>query len=213
MTNGQTATVTIQVQAPLTGGLIATNTGTVTTTTTDPVTPNTAGANAYALVQSVVCGTQPGRDGAGGTLAGVNNSYWPGTASAAAGATSITTGARRGAALSITAGDLILIIQMQDAAINSSNDDRYGNGNVITGGVTGIGAGYTNANNTGRYEYAIATNTIGAAGGNLTFTAAGGGNGLMFAYTNANATATMGQRRFQVVRVPQYTTATLGGIP
>jgi uncharacterized repeat protein (TIGR01451 family) len=207
---GQTATVTIQVTAPLTGGLIATNTGTVTSTTTDPVTPNTASATAYSLVQSTVCGTQPGKDGAGGTLSGIINSYWPGTANAAVGATSITLGTRRGAAVSITAGDLVLIMQMQDAAINSSNDDRYGNGLGITGGTTGIGAGYTNANNAGRYEYAVATNTVGAAGGTLNFTAVGGGGGLMYAYTNAAATGTQGQRRFQVVRVPQYTTATLG---
>ncbi|HEX2834088.1 MAG TPA: C25 family cysteine peptidase [Thermoanaerobaculia bacterium] len=211
MTVGQTATVSIQVLAPLTGGLIATNTGTVTTTTIDPVTPNTASATAYSLVQSTVCGTQPGKDGAGGTLAGVINSYWPGSANAAAGATSITVGARRGAAVSITAGDLVLVMQMQDAAIDSNNDDRYGNGLGITGGTTGIGAGYTNANNVGRYEYVVATNTVGAAGGALTFTGVSGGGGLVYAYTNANATATQGQRRFQVVRVPQYTTATLGG--
>lgn len=210
LTLGQTATVTIQVTAPLTGGLIATNTGTVTTTTSDPVTPNTASATAYSLVQSTVCGTQPGKDGAGGTLSGVVNSYWPGTASAAVNATSITLGARRGAANSITAGDLLLVMQMQDAAIDSSNDDRYGNGLGITGGTTGIGAGYTNANNAGRYEYVVATNTVGAGGGPLNFTAVGGTGGLVYAYTNANATGTMGQRRFQVVRVPQYTTATLG---
>jgi uncharacterized repeat protein (TIGR01451 family) len=210
MTNGQTATVTIQVQAPLAGGLIAANTGTVTTATTDPATPNTASAQAYSLVQATVCGTQPGKDGAGGTLAGIVNSYWPGTANAAVGATTITVGARRGAAVSITSGDLVLIIQMQDAAINSNNDDRYGNGNGITGGTTGIGSGYTAANNVGRYEYAIATNTIGAAGGNLTFTGVGGGNGLVYAYTNAAASGTQGQRRFQVVRIPQYTTATMG---
>ncbi|MGZ5431752.1 MAG: DUF7507 domain-containing protein, partial [Thermoanaerobaculia bacterium] len=210
MTVGQTATVTIQVTAPLTNGPIATNTGTVTTTTFDPVTPNTASATSHVLVQAVVCGTQPGKDGAGGTLAGVVNSYWPGTANAAAGATSVTVGARRGAAVSITAGDLVLIMQMQDAAIDSNNDERYGNGNGIAGGLNGVGAGYTNANNAGRYEYAVATNTVGAAGGTLNFTAVGGGNGLVYAYTNANATGTMGQRRFQIVRVPQYTTATLG---
>jgi uncharacterized repeat protein (TIGR01451 family) len=210
MTPGQTATVTIQVQAPLTNGPIATNTGTVTTTSFDPVTPNTASATSHVLVQAVVCGTQPGKDGAGGTLAGILNSYWPGTANAAAGATSVTVGARRGAAVSITAGDLVLLIQMQDAAIDSNNDDRYGNGLGITGGVSGIGAGYTNANNVGRYEYVVATNTVGAAGGTLNFTAVGTGNGLVYAYTNAAATVTMGQRRFQVVRVPQYTTATMG---
>ncbi len=210
MTVGQTATVTIQVQAPLTNGPIANNTGTVTTTTVDPVTPNTATATSHVLVQAVVCGTQPGKDGAGGTLAGIDNGYWPGTANAAAGATSVTVGARRGAAVDIVNGDLVLIIQMQDAAINSNNDDRYGNGLGITGGLTGIGAGYTNANNVGRYEYVVATTGVSAAGGTFNFTAVGTGNGLVYAYTNANATGTMGQRRFQVVRVPQHTTATLG---
>src|SRR5688500_8266507 len=211
MAVGQTATITINVTAPLTGGLVGNNSATVTTTSTDPAASNTATANAWSLVQAAVCGTQPGKDGAGGTLAGVVNSYWPGTtATVAAGATGLTVGARRGAAVSITAGDLLLIIQMQDAAVDSNNDDRYGNGNGVAGGTTGIGSGYTNANNAGRYEYVIATNTIGAAGGALTFTGVNGSGGTIYSYTNAAATATMGQRRYQVVRVPQYTTATLG---
>lgn len=215
LTVGQTATVTINVTAPLTGGPIANNTGTVTASTFDPVTPNTATATSHSLVQATVCGTQPGKDGAGGTLTGVVNSYWQGSSSPAAGATSLTvTGARRGAAQSITAGDLVLIIQMQDAAIDGNNDDRYGDGLGVPGGVNGIGSGYTNANNVGRYEYVLATNTVGAGGAgvnqNFTFTAVGGGGGLVYSYTNANATATQGQRRYQVVRIPQYTTATLG---
>ena len=211
MTAGQTATITINVTAPLTGGLVGANSATVTTTSTDPAGSNTSTANAWSLVQASVCGTQPGKDGAGGTLAGTVNSYWPGTtATVAAGATGLTLGTRRGAAVSITSGDLLLIIQMQDAAIDSNNDDRYGNGNGVAGGVTGIGSGYTNANNSGRYEYVIATNTVGAAGGALTFTGVNGSGGTVYSYTNANATATMGQRRYQVVRVPQYTTATLG---
>ncbi|HEY0155786.1 MAG TPA: DUF11 domain-containing protein, partial [Thermoanaerobaculia bacterium] len=212
LANGATATVSIQVQAPLTGGLIAANTGTVTTTTADPATPNTASAQAWSLVQATLCGTQPGKDGAPGTITGIVNSYWPGSASVAAGASSITVGARRGAAVSITAGDLVLIIQMQDAAIDSNNDDRYGNGKGVAGNTTGIGAGYTTANNAGRYEYVIATNTVGAAGGAFTFTGVNGSGGLIYGYTNANATATMGQRRFQVVRVPQYASATMGAL-
>ncbi len=162
-------------------------------------------------MQATVCGTQPGKDGAGGTLAGIINGYWPGTTNTlAVGATTVNVGARRGAAIDITAGDLILIMQMQDAAINSSNDDRYGDGNGIANGVTGTGAGATNLNSTGRYEYAIATSTVGFGGGALTFTAVGGSNGLVYSYNNAAASTTMGQRRYQVVRVPQYTTATLG---
>lgn len=212
LTNGQTATITINVAAPMSGGAIGNNSATVTTSSTDPAGSNTATANAWSLVQATVCGTQPGKDGAGGTLAGVVNSYWPGTtAIVAAGATGLTLGTRRGAAVSITAGDLLLVIQMQDAAIDSNNDDRYGNGNGVAGGTTGIGAGYTNANQTGRYEYVIATNTVGPAGGALTFTGVNGSGGTIYGYNNAAATATMGQRRYQVVRVPQYTTATLGG--
>src|SRR5207248_2621813 len=43
----------------------------------------------------------------------------------------------------------------------------------------------------------------------LNFTAAGNGGGLIYAFTNAAATATQGARRFEVIRIPQYTTATL----
>src|SRR5215469_638886 len=66
-----------------------------------------------------VCAT-PGKNGAGGTLTGVVNAYYPGTANAAAGAISITVGPARsnGAQTNITAGDLLLVIQMQGADIN-----------------------------------------------------------------------------------------------
>src|SRR5262245_42813623 len=78
---------------------------------------------------AVDCAT-PGRDGSG-SITGVVNAYYPGTATAAAGATSITLGAARGAPAAQTAiasGDLLLVIQMQDAAINSTNTDSYGDG-------------------------------------------------------------------------------------
>ena len=54
---------------------------------------------------------------AGGTLTGVVNTYYPGVGSPAAGATSISVGTRRtaGAATAIATGDLLLVIQMQDA--------------------------------------------------------------------------------------------------
>ena len=148
---------------------------------------------------------RPGNDGPGGTLGGVINTYHPGAASVSAGATSIPVGASNinGAATPITAGDLLLVIQMQDAAINSSNNSAYG-------ANSGSGAGYTSLNNAGRYEYVQATNSIGLGGGTITILGAGAGNGLINSYTNANATAAQGQRRFQVVRVPQYSSATLG---
>lgn len=155
------------------------------------------------VVQAQFCGT-PGADGAGGVLSGVVNTYYPGTASAAAGATSLVLGPRRGATTSITTGNLLLVIQMQDAEINSTNTTSYGDG--VAGGPA---SGATALNSTGLYEFVRATSSISASGGVLTFAAAGPGGGLLNAYNNANASSTRGARRFQVVRVPQYTTASL----
>ena len=151
-----------------------------------------------ALAQ--VCAT-PGKDGPGGTLSGVINTYYPGTANANSGATSISIGSSTGSVTAIASGDLLLVIQMQDAAINSTNTDSYGDG---VGGPPASGS--TNLNNAGRYEYVVATS---AAGATVSIRGAGAGNGLLNSYTNANASGTQGQRRFQVVRVPQYSSATL----
>ena len=81
----------------------------------------------------LVCGI-PGRDGPA-TLSGIVNTYYPGTADVAAGSTSIPVGAPVGGGPAIAAGDLLLIIQMQGADINSTNTDAYGDG------VAGGGAG------------------------------------------------------------------------
>ncbi|HZQ20715.1 MAG TPA: C25 family cysteine peptidase [Terriglobales bacterium] len=138
---------------------------------------------------------------AGGTLRNVINTYYPGTATANAGSTSITLGAATGAATTIAIGDLVLIIQMQDAAINTSNSSQYGDG------ISGSGS--TNLNNAGVYEYATAQTAVSAAGGTLAIQAAGPGGGLLYTYTSAAANATHGARTFQVIRVPNYATATL----
>ncbi len=158
---------------------------------------------ASSSAHAQVCAA-PGKDGSPGTITGVVNTYYPGAASAAANATSITLGAATGSSKIITSGDLLIVIQMQDASINSSNNSRYGDGNN-----GGAGSGYTSANGVGHYEFVTATNGVLASGGTLTLTGAGGGGGLINAYTNANGTGTQGQRRFQVVRVPQYFSATL----
>ncbi|MGQ0763557.1 MAG: hypothetical protein ACT4OT_16295 [Acidobacteriota bacterium] len=154
-----------------------------------------------ASAQAQVCGN-PGRDGPGGTLSGVVNTYYPGTASASSGATSISIGTATGSATPIASGDLLLVIQMQDAAINSTNSDSYGDG--FSGGSA---SGSTAVNNSGVYEYVVATS---AAGASVSIRGAGAGKGLVNSYTNAAASGSQGQRRFQVVRVPQYSSATLG---
>ena len=146
------------------------------------------------------CAT-PGKDGAGGTLSGVINRYWPGTAVAGA---SITLGTSIGSGADIAVGDLLLVIQMQDAAIDRGNNSGYGDN--VNGDP---GSGSTALNSTGQYEFVRATSIVGVGGGTVSIVG-GNGAGLLNTYTSADATTTQGQRRFQVVRVPQYTTATLG---
>ncbi len=202
--NGGTATVVLSV-TPNAGGAFS-----VTGTATDTVEFDPP-ANSSVTVSAAgirICAT-PGKDGAGGTLTGVINSYFAGSASAAAGATSISVAAGVGKNTDINAGDLLIVMQMQDADINSSNDERYGAGTGTVGGTTGAGAGYTALNSSGLYEYVIATNTVTfAAGGTLTINGVGTGAGLLNSYNNAAPTGTKGASRFQVIRVPQYSTAT-----
>src|SRR6185436_20050870 len=146
------------------------------------------------------CGS-PGKDGPGGTLSGVVNTYFPGTGTANAGTSSVSVGASNifGAATPIAAGDMLLVIQTQDASINSNNSSSYGDGN------SGAPAsGVTNLNSAGRFEFAVATNAISTAGGTISLKAA-----LTYSYNRSAATSTKGQCTFQVRRVPQYSSATL----
>ena len=144
----------------------------------------------------------PGGSGAGGTLGGVVNTYYPGSGTAAAGATSIAVGGPSGAATPIAAGDLLLVIEMQDADFDSTNTNSYGHG----GAAAAPASGYTALGATGQYEYVRATSAVVA--GSVGVSGLGAGAGLLNGYVTTAATATTGQRTFQVVRVPQYTTAT-----
>jgi hypothetical protein len=144
-----------------------------------------------------------------GNLTGVINTYYPGVGTAAAAATTINvdTTAIRGASTTanIVAGDMLLVIQMQDADFNTDNDADYGDG---AGGSAG--SGFTAINDTGRYEYVVAQSMTGGA---IVIRGAGTGNGLLNTYVTAarddsGATRTP-QRTFQVVRVSRRATATL----
>ena len=146
-----------------------------------------------------VC-SNPGKDGPGAPT-GIPNSYYPGV-SVAAGSTSIPVGAidtsSGGAATPIAAGDLVLVMQMQDADISSSNDSFYGGSST--------GSGELALNNSGMYEYASVS--LGYAGGSpIVLTAP-----LKNPYrTAAYAAGANGQRTFQVIRVPQFGAAALAG--
>ncbi len=153
---------------------------------------------------ATLCAT-PGKDGSPGTLSGVYNSYYPPAAAGtlAAGSTSLQVGAvdttSGGANTAIAAGDLLLIVQMQDGSFSSTNGATYGDG--------ATGSGYTSLSSAGLYEYVAVTSV---AGSTITFTGAGSGNGLINSYHEAAASAMHGQQTYQIVRVPQFVNATLG---
>src|SRR5580704_9179072 len=136
-----------------------TNVATVSTTGTDPVAANNS-VTLVTVVQPLVCAT-PGKDGAAGTLTGIVNAYYPpgsavGTVNA--GATSVVLGAAAAAPAAQTAiasGDLLLIIQMQNATINSTNTGAYGDG---VPGDPGYGA--TNPGSSGLFEFVTATSAV-----------------------------------------------------
>jgi LPXTG-site transpeptidase (sortase) family protein len=142
-----------------------------------------------------------GNDGPNAALTGVVNSYYPATASAASGATAIAVGARIPASSpAIAPGDLLLVIQMQDADISGTNAITYGDG--------ATGRGSTSLRSTGFYEYVAATSAVVA--GTVNIAGTGGGGGLVNSYDFSTAvTATNGFRTFQVIRVPQYSSVTI----
>ena len=203
LANGASATVTITVTGPATAATIS-NTATVSTTASDPVSSNNS-ATVLTVAQPISCAT-PGRDLVGTAITGTVNSYFPPAASTtlAAGSNSLTLGASSGAGVAIAIGDLLLIMQMQAATINSANTGAYGDG------VPGDPAtGSLSLNGSGQYEFVTATSAVGAGGGPLTFTGTGAGGGALNTYTAAPY-GTNGQQTFQVIRVPQYTNATVG---
>lgn len=140
-------------------------------------------------------------------LSGAINDYWQGSGNAAAAATSVTLGARRaagGAGSTIAVGDLVMLIQMQDADVNVTNANTYGS-NVAANN----GAGSTALNSAGRYQFVRATSAVGAGGGALTFTPA-----LGFALRTRDNTGsgTAGNARWQAIRVPACATASASNV-
>ena len=137
----------------------------------------------------------------------------------AAGATAVPVGALAagGAATPIAAGDLLMLIQMQGAQINSSNSACYGDG-VGTAGcaartlTTSSYAGGNLSTNylAGAWEYCTATTAAGASAG---VTCAGPSGGTVNTYQSvpSTGTASAGNYSYQVIRVPQYGNVALTG--
>jgi uncharacterized repeat protein (TIGR01451 family) len=204
---GAIATITITVTAPATAQNLSNTAAITASSPADPVSSNNS-VTAITVVQPLIC-AMPGNDGAGGSLTGIVNAYYPpgtGVTGAAAGATSVKVGAvsASGAHKAIAVNDLILIIQMQDAAINSTDTSSYGDG--IAGDPA---TGSTTINNTGQFEFVVAASAVPVGGGTLNFKGAGATGGLLNSYTNSIASSSQGAATFQVIRVPQYSSATL----
>ena len=147
-----------------------------------------------------------------GTASGVVNTYYPGLGTVAAGATSlqVNMNATRGAGQAIAVSDLLLVIQMQDADIESANNVLYGD-NDPAGGARGQIA----VNSTGLYEFVVSQTTTAVGSGasvTINITGGGAGNGTINAYRTAARTGTTGQRTYQVVKVARYRNVTLNGV-
>ncbi|WP_144062722.1 DUF7507 domain-containing protein [Sphingobacterium paucimobilis] len=163
-----------------------------------------------------VCAT-PGADGAQ-SLTTSANTFYPsktGESTLSAGSNTVELGAVPSAfnvggatftfgTTQITKGNLLLIIQMQGADMNSENTSVYGSGIAANNG-SGTSGNVT----AGQYEYVVALNDVTTAGGTLRFKGAGPTGGLINSYTNSNPTATRGVRRYQVVRLMQFSNVTL----
>ena len=142
------------------------------------------------------------------TQSNVLNTYYPGVGTWAAGSTHIhvNTNAVLGLAQNIAVGDMLLLIQMQDADINTTNTAAYG---AFAG---------TGLNSSGLFEYVVAQNAVAVGSGanvNLNITSANAGVGpfgTLNAYRSAAATATAGQRTFQVVKVARFANVTISGV-
>lgn len=128
------------------------------------------------------------------------NTYYVGTGNPVKGDTrlDVTNGSRRGVAVNLAAGDMVLIIQMQGAEFNTSNSDSYGDG--VAGGDA---SGFLNTNLVaGAYEYNIVT-SYNTGSGRINFTYALANN----YYTRAFSTT--GKQAYQVIKVARYYNITI----
>jgi hypothetical protein len=132
-------------------------------------------------------------------LSSFPNTYYPANQTTVnSGSQSISLGTVTYGSTPISAGDIILIIQMQGSQINSTNTSSYGDG-------SGIGGGYLNNGNmlAGNMEYAVASNSVPLTGGTLNTV-----SGLVHSYQSTPFGAD-GQYSYQIIRVPVYYNVTL----
>ncbi len=154
----------------------------------------------YAFAATVVCPSASPHFQAANSSIALSNAYWYPTANGTnllSGATTINfanfTNDTTGGGLTYTpqAGDELLIMQMQDGSgMTTSNTSSYGT--------------YSSLGQAGLYEYVSITSY---ATGTATIQGTGTGGGLLNSYSENTAN----NQRYQIIMVPQYSTATLTG--
>ncbi|HBC17673.1 MAG TPA: hypothetical protein DC022_02695, partial [Alcanivorax sp.] len=133
---------------------------------------------------ATVC-ANPGRDGQGGNDALINSYFTgPDTQTLSPGTRTFSLTRQRGH-ISLHAGDLVLLLQVQSASMSTANRTGYGQ---LQG--HGLVAEWVRVD---RVE-----------GEQVWIQGDGAGGGLIHSYVNAPASGEQGRRRWQLVRVPQY---------
>ncbi|WBO83688.1 right-handed parallel beta-helix repeat-containing protein [Hymenobacter yonginensis] len=202
---------TIRFNASATVGTVYTGTGLATSGTAngDPAPANNDGTNSTAQISTEVISTaaaatecvDPENPAAG--FAAVPNTYYEGLGTLAAGSSSFSLGniLSSGSQQPLAPGDLLVVMQMQGAELNTADADTYGDG--IDGNNVAAGNLQNNNFRAGIYEYGIVTSV---SNGVVTLRTP-----LINSYVSSDATATMGQQRYQIIRVPRLTSLTLTG--
>lgn len=148
-------------------------------------------------VYADIC-AEPSQDG-DISSSGVVNTYWRAVGNPGPGVSYFNLQDQRGASTPISAGDLLMIIQMQDTDFSSLNSPSYGDG------TSSFPAhGYTSINDTGRIEFARAKNSVPLSGGSLEISDPS-------IYGHSDSSGYSKNRRYQIIRVPQFRNLTLTG--
>ncbi|HEX8425182.1 right-handed parallel beta-helix repeat-containing protein [Hymenobacter sp.] len=200
---------TVRFNASATVGTTVTGEGSATSNTAngDPAAANNDGTNGQARIATEIISTtaaatecvnpeipDPG-------FQATPNTYYSTTGAVSAGATTLTLGTilSSGNQKAVQPGDLIVIMQMQGAELNTTNTDAYGDG--IDANNAAIGNLQNGNFRAGLYEYAVVRSV---SGNSVTLNTP-----LINSYVSSDATAIQGQQRYQVIRVPRNGTLTL----
>ncbi len=184
-----------------------------------------ASPNARAQVCAV-----PGFSGPAASLSGAINTYFAGNTAGASG-TTVNFGAQRAGAATATfaIGDLMLIVQMQSATLDTTDTSQYGDSQgaaharqdatvptlpapsptVAYNSATNATDGYTGGfltTTAGRYEYAVVTQIVSTT--QVRVRGASAGDNLLNSYSQS---AGPNQNTYQVIRVPQLSSAVIAG--